>query len=554
MELDFFSQKHMVDLMVQLVQVPSISGTVSEQAMGEKIIDYLHTIPYFQKNPQHIHRIPLPGDPLKRFSIGALLEGKGDATVILLNHMDVVDILDYEVDGELAFDPYRLTEALQHRDLPQEAREDLVGGDYLFGRGVADMKGGMALQLNLLHHFSEEDLWGNILFLSVCDEETSSKGILSSLPFLLKLKEEGFHFQAVINCEPNFPAYPGDGGNYLYTGSMGKALVMFCFYGKETHAGDSLAGLNANLMASRITCLLEGNVGFCDGERELLSPPPTCLKQMDFKRLYSAQIPHHAMSYFNIPLLHRSPKELLRQLKKLCQEGFQELLHGMEEERRRYCWARDIDFSPHPWTPRVLLYSTFLKEVEGEVGAPALQRHMDNIYTRAMGTLDEREMAFQLVDGLHNLSSIKDPLIVIGFLPPYYPPVTTCGGREGEEGIFHVLEDLAERAQREFQEEITISPFFPGLSDLSYFSLGNSEDLEEGVVPNLPGWGTTYSLPLSAMKELQIPVLNLGVQGRDAHQYTERIGLTYSFNVLPRLLHRLVLSLLKEAKDQKKGG
>lgn len=544
--MDYMAQR-IIDLMVDLVKIPGISGTPEERVMGEKVMDSLQAIPYFQKHPHHLFHIPLPGDPYHRFSIGALLRGRGEKTVILLNHLDVVDVLDYKEDRELAFLPYQLTERLQERDLPQEAQEDLESGQYLFGRGVADMKGGIALQLNLLQELSLEDLPGNILFLSVCDEETSSQGMLSCLPFLQKQQEEGLHFQAVVNCEPNFPAYPGDESSYLYTGSMGKALVMFCFYGQETHAGDPLAGLNANLMASKITCLLEGNVHLCDGEGENISPPPTCLKQKDCKRLYSAQIPHHAVSYFNIPLLQRGPGELLRQLKKLCQEGFGELLVHQEEERRRYCWAKDMDFTPQGWTPQVHTFSTLYQEVEEKRGSSFLEKEMKKVREGYPGTLDERELAFQLVDLLRNLSSSKEPMMVLGFLPPYYPPVTTFPSRE-REGLWGVLERLVVEAQEDFQEEISLSPFFPGLSDLSYFSLEKEEELAQWVVPNLPGWGYSYSLPLQTMKDLQIPVLNLGVKGKGVHQYTERIQLHYSFTVLPQLLQRLVLSLLEEGK------
>lgn len=540
--MEGFKKSHLLELTLDLVKTPSISGTHEERIMGDAMVDYLKSIPYFKENQEYLFTIPIPGDTHRRYSIGALLKGRGARTIILLNHHDVVDIQDYGAYEEMAFDPHVLTEALQSSSLSLEAERDLKGGDYLFGRGVADMKGGIAVQLSLLHALSREDREGNILFLSVCDEETSSLGILSSLPFLNDLKKrEGLDYRAVINCEPSFPSYPGDTKNYIYTGSIGKALVFFSCYGKETHAGDSLGGLNANLIASKITTLLEGNVDLCDGERELLSPPPTCLKQMDLKRLYSAQIPHHAISYFNFLLLFTGPEELLRRLKKICYDGFEDLLKSVEENRRRYCWARDIDYTSSLWVPKVYLFSDLYHEIQEKIGASRLEEEVEMIYKKYREELDERELTFKLVDHIYNLSPQKEPMIIIGLLPPYYPSVTNS---KEEEEVAEKVEEIIKIAEEEYGESLVHSPYFPGLSDLSYFSLKDYKEMEEWARPNLPGWGLTYSLPLRVMKELNVPVINLGVQGRDAHKYTERIGLTYSFEVLPELLHQLVVSLL----------
>jgi arginine utilization protein RocB len=58
------------------------------------------------------------------------------------------------------------------------------------------------------------------------------------------MKWQTTHYTLVLNSEPMFPRYPGDQTNYVYTGSIGKILPGFYCYGKETHVGESLAGLN----------------------------------------------------------------------------------------------------------------------------------------------------------------------------------------------------------------------------------------------------------------------------------------------------------------------
>ena len=47
------------------------------------------------------------------------------------------------------------------------------------------------------------------------------------------------------------------------------------------------------------------------------------------------------------------------------------------------------------------------------------------------------------------------------------------------------------------------------------------------------------------MRRLNIPFVNFGPLGKDAHRYTERVDLAYSFGKAPALLRELV-SLLAQ--------
>ena len=50
---------------------------------------------------------------------------------------------------------------------------------------------------------------------------------------------------------------------------------------------------------------------------------------------------------------------------------------------------------------------------------------------------------------------------------------------------------------------------------------------------------------LDEMKELDLPVADIGSYGKDAHQFTERVETVYSFEVLPDILYKTTLQLLK---------
>ena len=142
---------------IQLLHVPGISGTRSEVLTAEKVLSLLEEMPYFQSHPAQLWRIPVPDDPLDRFDIAAYLELNPQAKkcVILSGHMDVVGVEEYGHLAELAFDPEALRERIIELPLSDEARRDLESGAWIFGRGTADMKLGLALGLELLRHFSE---------------------------------------------------------------------------------------------------------------------------------------------------------------------------------------------------------------------------------------------------------------------------------------------------------------------------------------------------------------------------------------------------------------
>lgn len=45
-----------------------------------------------------------------------------------------------------------------------------------------------------------------------------------------------------------------------------------------------------------------------------------------------------------------------------------------------------------------------------------------------------------------------------------------------------------------------------------------------------------------------VPLVNLGTYGKDAHMFTERVDMEYSFKKLPNLTWELLLSLLGQMK------
>ena len=73
---------------------------------------------------------------------------------------------------------------------------------------------------------------------------------------------------------------------------------------------------------------------------------------------------------------------------------------------------------------------------------------------------------------------IQYPITVIGFAPPYYPPVHSdmMPGREGFGS--KVYEYVNQVSQRDFGREIVTENYFMGLSDLSYSGITAPFDYE----------------------------------------------------------------------------
>jgi arginine utilization protein RocB len=86
---------------------------------------------------------------------------------------------------------------------------------------------------------------------------------------------------------------------------------------------------------------------------------------------------------------------------------------------------------------------------------------------------------------------------------------------------------------------------FEAISDLSYMGFqGNKDDLVP-LAANTPGWGEVYDLPLDTLLKLDVPVVNIGASGRDAHKYTERLDLKYYLGAYPDLFRSFVKRVSK---------
>jgi len=295
------------DYTVRLVRISSVSPGAGERTVAEEALRILHEDGLGEAYAAS-GLDPLPGDLYDRANAFAFLRGASPRTVVMLGHIDTVGTIDYGPLEPWALDPLALAERqAELAALMPELRAVLEAhpGDVMLGRGVADMKSGVAVNLAVMRALARQARDGTLPLSVVClatpDEENESAGVLQAVRFLLRLREEhGLDYLGAINTDTILPRSMGDPQRYIYTGTVGKLLPSFLVIGREAHAGVPFEGLDANLLAAELIRDLGMNVELCDVVRGQATPPPVTLHAADLKTHYDVQLAFAASFYLNV--------------------------------------------------------------------------------------------------------------------------------------------------------------------------------------------------------------------------------------------------------------
>ena len=541
--------KRIEELTLELTGILGVVGTSDENNVVERVYDKFMEMEYFKNNPDKIKYVDVKDDKLCRKSVVASINGKkgnSKKTIILIGHTDTVGISDYGDIKKYATQPLELVDKLRNVTISDEAREDLDSGKYLFGRGIFDMKCGVATLMVIMEELSRDvdNLEGNIIFAAVCDEEGNSGGMLSVVPELIKLKEENdYDYQAVIDTDYAAPRYVGDETRYVYVGTVGKLMPSFYVVGKETHVGEPYKGLDPNQIVAEITREFNLNTKYCDVADGEVSLPPVTLRQQDLKPEYSVQIARNSYVYFNYATHNSTPDEVMEKMISGATIAFENVVNYLNEQYRIYADVNIYPYERLPWEARVISYNELLEKVREEKGAE-LDIRIKELSDRLKEdpSVDERVFALKLVEEVHNMWSDKDPIVIAYFSPPYYPHIFVKGEEVKEKRLLEAVDEAIKNAGNDFN--IVKKKFYPYISDLSYAAAPREEKAVDSLRGNMPGFGVSYNLPLKEMQELNLPVVNIGPFGKDAHKFTERLEKEYSFNVVPGIVMNTVKKLL----------
>jgi arginine utilization protein RocB len=540
--------------MINLVKRKSIVNTEGEKDLAVYIYDYLKSLPYFQNRSEQVRLVKTHEENQERYSCVALVQGQSNKndTVILMGHIDTVGIDDFGKDQDMAIDPEKWMERIKSMDgIPSDVKEAADSGEWLFGRGTVDMKSGVATVLHLTKYFSEhpDQLDGNILFVAECDEEDSSYGIISSVYEMNHMAVEfNLSYVGAINTDYTTARHDRDENRYVYLGTVGKLLPSFLIAGLETHVGEAFSGFDPNLVMSELTRELDYNTELCDEWEGETTVPPVSLKQQDMKPYYDVQTPLTSFSYFNFLVHSWSPEEVLKKLKIHGEKAFSRAISTYQERLDNYNIKAGFALKSPGFKPRVYDYDEYYSHIATKHGAPfkkSMNEFMENLNKE---DLDIRFYCCKIVEEVHKWDDEKQPVMIVFYSSLYSPRILLDKNKERDQRIIKAVDLAVQKVQPEYERPIKLRQFYPYISDMSFVSLSDQDEEIEIYKKNMPAWGKHFSVPFDEIRKLDVPVINIGPYGFDAHKKWERLEINYSLNIVPKIIFETVQNLLNGKK------
>jgi len=485
------------EIALTLTSWPSVTGSADEAAFAPKLAQYL-------RHFDAAWTVPIPGDP--RSNVLALKRGRSRRTIVLTGHFDVVPVDDYGSLAPLAFSAERLlpeiVARLRRSGESPLALADFESGEFLPGRGLLDMKAGLAAGIAAMEAYAGD---ASLLFLAVADEEERSAGARAAASTLAEVaRAHDLDIALVINLDAISDQGEGEVGRTVALGSVGKQLVTAFVVGKEAHACYPQDGANAAYLAAELLTEFELAPELAETSGSEIAAPPTALHAKDLKSGYNVTTPAQSWLYWNT-LQHRRPAAEVFDISLMLAR------RAMARAARRI--ARDVP---------VMSYA--------ELAARVPHRDVEAISREiaAVEGLDLPERAKRVTAAVWAASGLAGPAVVMGFGSIPYPAVSLSDV---------VLEEAILAAAA--AQGLTGLRYFPGISDMSF--LGEASGDLGAAAANTPVWGTSFTMPASA----GFPCINIGPWGRDYHHWLERLHAPYAFETLPRVLLGVIDAVAK---------
>ena len=584
-------EKQITDILRNLMACASVTHTEKETVAETWMLDFFRKQSYFQTYPERCGLFPIPGDPLHRNTVWALVKCDGEdneeydgkapengltaeedinaiqtagqrPTVIFMGHHDVVPADVYGDAAPWAFDLDNIAAHLNKENLSAEAYTDLLSGEWLFGRGCCDMLGGTAVQMALLAEQAEKVLQKT----DKSEKTQNEKNVMADKPVKTLRPNPD---EAVVDDEDEKGLFgPGKAdtcGSLLFLSVPDEESFSTGMRGSLS----LLEGLEEQFnLDYRLVICAEPNQRLADGKTQVVYSGsigkllPVVLVQGKLVQVGSYREGVNplgilsrvvAVTEGDETFTERYGEEVsvppvwmyLRDLK----EGYD---FSLPKRAAGYCNVLTFQKTP----AQVMAY--FLGKIKGvleEVSHPVtvmtwvtlwqqakqhsgFEKFWQETERKKRELLQEEHKTFPevtlwLMQRTLDFLNFDQPAVVFGFAPPYYPAVRSEEMKDAAR--FAVYKKALSALQ-----EVEIKTYFPGVSDCSY--CGIPEGTQNPVYQvNTPLWGNEYHFAVDALARLQIPFFLFGPWGRDLHQAGERVN-RYSLTeeypaVLRKLLH-----------------
>lgn len=524
-----------------LTAIPSVTGSRDEADFAEKLVALLRGSPAFAQPASTVWTLDVPGGPFARKCVLGLVRGGGRRTVVLTGHFDIVETGCYGALEPLALDPDRLGPALVARIAgePHEARaaqatRDLESGDFLAGRGLLDMKAGLAAGLAVIERLASAPFDGNLLFIAVPDEEGNSAGARHISQALAGIAAtHGLDIEAAINLDATVDDGDGADGRCIALGSVGKLLPSALVVGRAAHASDSFRGIGAAALAGALAAEMEWAPELTERSGDELGAGPTLLGMKDSKTAYDVTTPARVWMYWNVMTHRRAPADVLEAVEAAAASSAGALMDRLAERAARS--GAKVSLAP----VAVVRYAALLAEALARPGAQAaLDALSEELASSALSLPDQCR---RLTEKAWELSGRSGPAIVIGFASIPYLPVELRDDA-GAKRLDAALRAAMDATAAAFGTSFRTIRYFPGISDVSFFGQAEGSHVPT-IAGNTPMWRSILA-GAARFGAAGIPSINAGPWGRDYHTRLERMHAGYGFRVLPALLLSIVENLL----------
>lgn len=543
-------EKDIEEILYAYVKAESFTNTKNEKQSEIFFQEYFSKIPYFKNTSGSYGSYKIENDVFDRNVSYAFLKGNGNDTVVFVHHNDIVSVEDFKLLKTYAFSPDELkNQLIKIKDtLGNDAKKDLENGTFLFGRGICDMKGGGSVQIALLKRYSElKNFNGNIVLIAVPDEENLSAGMRAAVKLLSELQDKyNLKYKLMINSEPH-QRKDNDTGVFS-EGSVGKIMPFVYVRGYLAHAGKVFEGLNPIHIMSKIVSRTELNMNFSDVVGNEAAPPPTWLYLKDGKEQYDVSMPLSVKGCFSILTLKQTPQSILERVKIICEESFDQVIDDMNNSFRRFAKKTELPLKYLKWETKVVNYQELYKEAESAYGEKFIIEYNKKIAELGQ-KLKNNEISiidcnFELIEFIYGYIDDIMPRIVYGLIPPYYPNVSNLFIDDLDNDVRTLSNNLKEFTNLEFNQNYSTEYFYTGISDLSYTSIQNSEEIFNALKESMPLLGRFYNVPVELIEKISMPCINIGPWGKDFHKLTERVNKEDLFIRTPRIINKAISLIL----------
>lgn len=513
----------------RLISTESTTNSPEEKKIAAEVHEIIKNCSYFKENPGLCGLWKITGDVMDREIPYALYLApeRTSRTIVFQGHIDTVSVDNFYDLKNYARNPWLLMEKMKQQEVKKTVFDDLNSDQWIFGRGTADMKGGVScLLVEFLKTAAENCHNTNILFIAVPDEETFSAGMRGAVDTMCYLKEKhNLDYMLLLTSESHLR----ENKEALYfDGTIGKVQLAVVVKGVPVHSRYYYAGMNPVRLGAKIVDEIDGNEIFSEQRETEKTPPPSCMYFRDTKEKYDVTLPEYVDLAFSHLMYKKSPAQIIEEVKAKIQEISAK---NRKELNDKYIeWKEGVQKAPENFKgeTKVLLFEEIVSYGEEQCGEK-FRSFYEEIKSALDSKLKTREINFteatlKLIHEIIGFLKFDVPLVVVALTPPLYPAFTNSDILKDTDWRLHLPMKICQFSKEKLGLDSHFDHYFAGISDMSYAACIFDNEAIDMIEGNMPLWGESYHINFEKIKSLQIPVLNIGPWGKDIHTGTERVN------------------------------